>query len=92
MADNSATTPSSATRDNLNATGQPDTPIEVLTDLLSKALQCKDPSEAQALVKGAHGIASGLDPYLDSISTKPSEVQALLHILRASNIAWGSSN
>lgn len=69
-----AATPASATTGDMNAAGQPDTPMEFLTDLLGKALHCNDPSEAQALVKQAHSIASGLDPYLDSISTPPSEV------------------
>ena len=69
-----AATPASATTGDRNAAGQPDTPMEVLTDLLGKALHCNDPSETQAMVKQAHSIASGLDPYLDSISTPPSEV------------------
>lgn len=70
-----AATPASATRGDKNAAGQPDTPMEVLTDLLAKAMQCQDTEQANALVKQAHGIASGLDPYLDSISTPPSQVR-----------------
>ena len=60
----------------INAAGQPDTPMEVLTDLLGKALRCDDPAAAKQLVHQAHGIAAGLDPYLAEISTPPSEVCA----------------
>ena len=61
---------------NINAAGQPDTPLEVLTDLLGKALRCDDPAATKQLVHQAHGIAAGLDPYLSEISTPPSEVCA----------------
>ena len=56
-----------------NAAGQPDTPVELLTALLGKALQCKDAAATRQLVKQAHAIVAGLDPYLDQISTPPSE-------------------
>lgn len=61
----------------IHNTGQPDTPVEVLVDILGKALQANDPSETRKLVESAHKLAKGLDPYLDAISTPPSEVHAV---------------
>lgn len=81
MAQNGAT-PASATDGSHNAAGQPDTPMEVLTDLLSKALQCDDKEEIRNLTKQAHSIAAGLDPYLDSVCTPPS--QACQDLIQAS--------
>lgn len=60
--------------DDVNAAGQPDTPVEVLTALLGKALSCDDPSAVRSLVQQAHALVEGLDPYLDSISTPPGNV------------------
>jgi hypothetical protein len=68
-------TPASATAGSHNAAGQPDTPMEVLTDLLSKALQCDDLAEVKKLTQQAYNIAAGLDPYLDSVCTPPSQVR-----------------
>lgn len=80
MAQNGAT-PASATDGSHNAAGQPDTPMEVLTDLLSKALQCDDKEEIRKLTEQAHSIAAGLDPYLDSVCTPPSQARAMLYDL-----------
>lgn len=60
-------------QDNIHSTGQPDTPIECLEDILRQALQA-DPQQMRSLVEHAHKVAAGLDPYLDSISTPPSQV------------------
>lgn len=59
----------------INAAGQPDTPVEVVTALLGKALQAQDSSAMKQLVQQAHAVMAGLDPYLDSISTPPAEVR-----------------
>ena len=59
----------------LNATGQPDTPVEYLVDVLGQALRAHDPQQMRALVQDAYNIVAGLDPYLDSISTPPSHVR-----------------
>lgn len=59
-----------------NAAGQPDTPVEVLTALLGKALQQQDPEAVKQLVQQAHAVVAGLDPYLDQISTPPSQASS----------------
>lgn len=58
----------------INAAGQPDTPVEVLTALLQQALQTEDSASVRKLVHQAHSIVGGLDPYLEQISTPPSQV------------------
>lgn len=58
----------------IHETGQPDTPVEVLTDILSKADCEKDVEVLRKLVNQAYKLVSGLDPYLDQISTPSSEV------------------
>ena len=58
----------------VHATGQPDTPVECLVDILDRALQASDMHQMKALVEHAYSLASGLDPYLDVISTPPSKV------------------
>lgn len=45
----------------LHATGQPDTPMEVITDLLRKAQGCSTLEECQIYVQRAVDISSGLD-------------------------------
>ena len=60
----------------INAAGQPDTPVEIVTALLGKALQSEDQSAMKQLVQQAHAVMAGLDPYLDSISTPPGEVRS----------------
>ena len=59
----------------LNATGQPDTPVEYLVSVLGQALRAHDPQKMRALVQDAYDVVAGLDPYLDSISTPPSHVR-----------------
>ena len=58
----------------VHATGQPDTPVECLVDILDRALQAKDIYQMKSLVEHAYNLASGLDPYLDVISSPPSKV------------------
>ena len=43
-------------------------------DILDRALQASDMQKMKALVEHAYNLASGLDPYLDVISTPPSKV------------------
>jgi hypothetical protein len=52
----------------------PDTPMEVITDLLHRALLSEDPTASKALVQRAYDVASGLDEYLETVSSPPSEV------------------
>ena len=73
------TTSEAVTQGSQNAAGQPDTPLEVLTDLLATALQCQDSKQQQMLIQKAHAIAAGVDPYLDKISTPASQVHIGLH-------------
>ena len=61
--------------DAVHQTGEPDTPIEVITALLGKALSASDAGDRESLLKQAHEIAAGLDPYLDSISSPPDPVR-----------------
>ena len=61
----------------MHATGQPDTPVECLVDILERALKAGDNDSMRALVEHAHKLASGLDPYLDAISTPPSQVSSM---------------
>lgn len=65
--------------DAVHQTGEPDTPIEVITALLGKALSVSDAGDRESLLKQAHDIASGLDPYLDSISSPPDQVPLRAH-------------
>ncbi|WIA30154.1 hypothetical protein OEZ86_000246 [Tetradesmus obliquus] len=58
----------------IHATGQPDTPMEVLTALLTKALQQQTLEQQRTYVQQALDIAAGLDDYLDKISSPPSQV------------------
>ena len=61
----------------IHATGQPDTPVEVLTDILKQADQEQDVTQLRKLVNQAYKLVSGLDPYLDEISTPPSSVSCI---------------
>ena len=58
----------------IHDTNQPDTPVEVLTDLLQKADKEQDVEKLRALVNKACKLVSGLDPYLEEISTPSSSV------------------
>lgn len=61
----------------IHATGQPDTPVEVLVDVLGKATKEQDLKTLRALVDQAYRIVNGLDSYLGRISTPPSPVYCL---------------
>lgn len=68
----------------IHSTGQPDTAVETLVDILGRALKADDPNLMRDLVENAYKLVEGLDPYLDAISTPPSQVcqeliQASLH-------------
>jgi len=53
----------------------PDTPMEVITDLLKRALHTDDASASKSLVQRAYDLASGLDDYLEAVSSPPSQVE-----------------
>jgi hypothetical protein len=81
-ADASAKATTTATADapagpkvDIQATGQPDTPIEVITDLLQKALKQSSLEGSQDLVQKALDIASGLDGYMEKMSSPPPKVR-----------------
>lgn len=59
----------------LHATGQPDTPVEVVTEILGRATKEADESKLRSLVDEAHRLVSGLEPYLESITTPPTAVR-----------------
>lgn len=80
-----------ATPDDIHATGVPDTPVEVLTDLLDKALKADDLSGAKAILQKAQAVCAGLDPYLDSISSPPNKVNLRLVTLRRSAFSFEGS-
>ena len=65
---------------NIHETGQPDTPVEVLTDILGRATQEQDVAKLRALVEQASKLVSGLDPYLEAISTPASPVSCYMSI------------
>lgn len=63
----------------INATGQPDTPLEVINDLLAKSLDAKSPDDMEKYVREAYRVSNGLDPYLDSmLSPVPRACQDLM--------------
>ena len=66
-----------AARTDIHASGMPDTPVEEVTDLLSQALRSSDAAKMKSLVQRAHDIIGGLDPYMESVSSKPSQVTVL---------------
>ena len=64
---------------NINATGQPDTPMEVINKLLGESLETTSPEDMKQLVKDAYRISNGLDPYLDRmLSPVPDACQDLI--------------
>jgi hypothetical protein len=70
----------------IHSTGQPDTPVEALVDLLGRALAAPDEAEMRGLVERAYKLVAGLDPYLDAVSTPPAPVSnIILACARASN-------
>lgn len=50
---------------NINATGMPDTPMEVINKLLKDSIEAPSPEQMKELLQEAYRISSGLDPYLD---------------------------
>lgn len=72
---NGAAHEKAASPENVHATGQPDTPIEVITDLLQKAMAGSSVEEVKGVVEKALAVAGGLDPYLEKVSSKPGEVR-----------------
>lgn len=67
----------------INATGQPDTPMEVINDLLAKALQATTLEGMKKDVEKAYRISSGLDQYLDRMI--PEVPQACQDLIAASS-------
>ncbi len=51
--------------------------MECLVDILDRALKAGDIESMRPLVEHAYKLASGLDPYLDAISTPPSQVNLM---------------
>ena len=60
---------------NIHASGQPDTPVEVITALLHTALASDDITNVKSHLQKAYDVVAGLDPYLESVSTPPSLVR-----------------
>lgn len=60
---------------NIHASGQPDTPVEVITALLQNALASDNVSDVKSHLQKAYDVVAGLDPYLESVSTPPSSVR-----------------
>lgn len=59
---------------NIHASGQPDTPVEVITALLQSALASDNVADVKSQLQKAYDVVSGLDSYLESVSTSPSTV------------------
>ena len=73
--------PNGATkRTGVHATGQPDTPVEVITALLHSALQSGSVDDIKKQLQQAYDVVAGLDPYLESVSTPPSAVRVTMLI------------
>lgn len=62
-------------RTGVHATGQPDTPVEVITALLHGALQSGNVDDIKKQLQQAYDVVAGLDPYLEAVSTPPSAVR-----------------
>ncbi len=58
--------------------GPADTPVECVTDLLTRALESSDSSKKDEYIKQALAITTGLDDYTDKVSTAPSSGCAAL--------------
>lgn len=58
----------------LHASGQPDTPVEVITALLQSALATENVADVKKQLQKAYDVVAGLDPYLEAVSTPPSKV------------------
>ena len=59
----------------IHATGAPDTPVEVVADLLERALKSDDLNEVKKLVQRSYHVIGGLDQYLDQISSPPTKAR-----------------
>ena len=59
----------------VHASGQPDTPVEVITALLQSALASENVADVKQQLQKAYDVVAGLDPYLESVSTPPSTVR-----------------
>ncbi|KAL0056085.1 hypothetical protein WJX82_007602 [Trebouxia sp. C0006] len=65
----------------IHASGQPDTPVEVITALLQSALATENVADVKKQLQKAYDVVAGLDPYLEAVSTPPSTVcQDLIHL------------
>eukprot|EP00775_Hariotina_reticulata_P007124 gene7124-7338_t len=74
--------------EDIHATGQPDTPVEVLTDLLQHAMQETTLEGQRKYVQQALSIAAGLDKYLDQATSAPPEGKT--HFLQKKECCAGS--
>ncbi len=59
----------------LHASGQPDTPVEVITALLQSALATENVADVKKQLQKAYDVVAGLDQYLEAVSTPPSTVR-----------------
>ena len=74
--------------EDINATGQPDTPLEVVNDLLAKSLKAASADEMKGLVEQAFRVSNGLDPYLDRmLSPVPQACRDLIDASASHNWA-----
>lgn len=65
----------------IHASGQPDTPVEVITALLQSALAAENVADVKSQLQKAYDVVSGLDSYMESVSTPPSSVcQSLIEL------------
>lgn len=67
--------------------GPADTPVECITDLLTRALEASESSKKDEYIQKALAISSGLDDYTDAVSTLPSSGCAAL-IKESFNHDW----
>lgn len=58
--------------------GPADTPVECITDLLTRALEASEASKKDQYIQKALAISKGLDDYTDAVSTLPSSGCAAL--------------
>ncbi len=69
----------------IHASGQPDTPVEVITALLQSALATENVADVKKQLQKAYDVVAGLDPYLEAVSTPPSKVGRATVINRLCN-------
>ncbi|BFZ64084.1 hypothetical protein YB2330_005222 [Saitoella coloradoensis] len=68
-----ALTNTKSERTDASITRAPDTPLEIMADLLRKSLSAKSPEEKESYVKKALEISQGLDDYMTVATTTPSQ-------------------